>query len=405
MCPVAESSGQNTTTEDAALGSARRWATFAYDRWCGRETCIPPAGAPPATELRLLGMSGFVFRALRRADDPRAEAFKADYRHASTANLIRLSHAEAFCGRLERQGIAPVALKGAAFLARFPDDLGVRSMADVDLLVSPADFSTAVASLVSDGYRLHADVGERVRRTLPALDFINDAGPSTVEIDLHRGIAQAPMLPDLTSAILANHVLCGAWRVPGAPEAFCITAIHRARHGFAWRGLDLVDLKQLADAADDAAWQDIVDATVRHRVTGAAYASFRQALWWLGESAQDSTRLALLRRALSRPVSAMLDRLARPNSVLQVNPVSARPLVRTLVVYPCTTGSLWRPLAAAAVHLPRRAMDDWDRTRGDTLPARVAHLARLAVRGSLDTAQPPDTSAFPAPRMEQVPPA
>jgi len=380
---VADSGGQITTAR-ASVTAARHWAAWAYGRWRDQREAARPADVLPVPELRRLGLSGLLFRALRDADDARADNFKAEYRHAATANLIRLSHADAFCRALETAGIVPVLIKGASFLARVPDDLGVRAMADVDVLVAAADCARAAEQLRASGYHLHGDYGDRIRRTVPALDYIKDGGPCAVEIDLHRGLAQAPMLPDLPSAVLANHQVCGTWRVPAPPEAFCITAVHRARHGYVWSGLDLVDLKWTADGADDQTWNAIVRAAECHGVAGAAYAAFRQAIWWLGEREADAARLAELGRLVSPLRRYALERMAEPAAVLEANPMWARPLMRMLVVHPCSISSPWRSVAAAAVHLPRRAMDDWDRSRGAGLGERLGHIARLASRGSRD---------------------
>ena len=89
------------------------------------------------------------------------ESLKMRYVHTWSDNLTLYQTVRPLLLALERAGIDAVVLKGLALVARVYGDLGVRPMADVDLLVAPADLDRTAAIAADLGwqprYRLTPD--------------------------------------------------------------------------------------------------------------------------------------------------------------------------------------------------------------------------------------------------------
>ncbi|MEQ1870858.1 MAG: nucleotidyltransferase family protein [Vicinamibacterales bacterium] len=370
----------------------RAWTTFAWARWRGADIA-PPAAPLCAPLLRNLGLAPLLYRALDDADDGRADQFRADHRYAATASLLRLTHTGRLRDRLEAAGIPVVLLKGAAILLRFaPDDLGIRPMSDLDWLVPAEQYSAAAALLQREQFRqAHPDLA-RSSRLAPAQAFVNDGGAMGVEIDLHRAIAPWPLDRGLAARTLRQRELHGGWYVPSAPDALAIAAVHRARHGFVWSCLDLLDVRLLMDAIVDEAWPECLEQLREVHAVHATYATFRQALHVFGgEQPRDQARLAALRSSLRLSQCEALERLAPLDGAFVPRLDRERPLIRSFVVQPLVSGSWWRSVAAAAVYLPVRLVEEWDTAGVDAKDraaapaarplARVARIWHHAVRG------------------------
>ena len=188
----------NTTAREsleAAVANARCWSSLAFSRWHGRESASPDA-PPPETLIRTAGLAPFLYRTLANDDTAIARAFAADYRHAATANLIRLAHGARVRDDLEGAGLSPILLKGGAFLVRLgPDDVGIRPMADLDLLVDADRFRDAEACLRAAGFEAASDRSRVSAVTAPGRSFIRRQPPLDLEIDLHRALAPWPLFP------------------------------------------------------------------------------------------------------------------------------------------------------------------------------------------------------------------
>lgn len=362
------------------------WASFAFRSWTTPSPAEPPPDVPfDAPLLRSLGIWPFVYQALRASGDDRAREFARDYRHATTANLIRLTRGARIAAALNDRGITAVVLKGGAFALRFCHETpGLRPMGDLDLLVSREDYPEAAALLVDCGFVPASSEVRASRRTAHAGSFIDSGGAMPLDIDLHDALAPWPIATALTRRILARHDRSGPWRLPALPHAFCLTALHRARHAFRWSALDLFELKHTAVLLDDAGWADVLETSREAHMTGAVWAAYRQAVWWLGGDDGDERRLADLSARLGRVRHGLLARIAAPERVVMPDPRWERPFARNFIVAPLATTTPARALIAASRVLPLRAIDEWRASEAQRLGliGRVRWLCRRAVRGS-----------------------
>jgi putative nucleotidyltransferase-like protein len=366
---------------ESSVDIARSWATAAYRSFAGNPGPLPDAPLP-APLLTRLGLGPLLYRALLAEDDERADRFLAEYRHATTANLLRMAHARRLRDRLEAAGIPGVLLKGAAVLVRFGGDPGLRPMADVDLLVADGDMARAITILRAAGLVERSRYPRSGARS-HAISLVGVAGPLELDVDLHRGLAPWPVATGLTRAVLTRHDRVDGWRLAQPVDAISATAVHRAGQGFTGSCLELVDLRRLTGLLDDEGWRALGRTSARLGALGAVYASLRQAAWWLGpDTAGAAAGLAELGRRLRPARRTVLHWLAPADAPARPRPLLTGPLGRSLLVLPCATGQGAQALVAAARLLPFRVVDEWQRHRRESSSAARAAgrlLAQVAV--------------------------
>lgn len=166
-------------------------------------------------------------------------------------------------------GVTPLFLKGAGLLlAGLYPSPGDRLMADVDVLVAPADYPAAVDALRASGYRvkrpdlLHEDGTSRVDVHYPPME--HDDWPLMLEV--HWAILAPPLdaqLPVAAVLARATHVTLdvdAVAAVPALEDALVHTVLHAEdRHDLTlaqdarlWQLWDALLLSQRMDEAEQA---------------------------------------------------------------------------------------------------------------------------------------------------------
>lgn len=207
---------------------------------------------PDATRKRLLG----------------AHAVNAIRNDAIMAEVLRLTTA------LDEAGIPSVPLKGASLMATLYPDVGLRTLADIDLLVPRASARLAGRILVGAGYT-HCDTGlllERSELFHHHVTFTLAARLGSFHVELHHRLITSFLSRDDSDAVLARapRVAYGTGRVRRlAPEdevLYCCShlAKHVAEPHLKW----LVDLAELV-RREPLDW-DVVVARARVRGAGTA---------------------------------------------------------------------------------------------------------------------------------------
>ena len=118
--------------------SAGNWDWVLQDPVVGRFAAV----------LFLLGRSG----AVSLSEQTRHELAQV-YWGNKARWLVRENQLKKVLSAFHRQGLSVIPLKGAAFLGALYRDIGLRSMSDVDLLVQPENFVSAVNILRQLGFR------------------------------------------------------------------------------------------------------------------------------------------------------------------------------------------------------------------------------------------------------------
>lgn len=241
------------TTPYAALGQLR--------------ACL--AGSPPepvdwiavvklANEALLTPQLAAALAAAPRLPDD-VRAFLADVRSRNAERNRRLfDQLTEAVGVLNRAGIEPTLLKGAALWVSGPVDAPFeRLLADIDLMVRPDEARRALAALTLHGFVVLAEHEGHEVHAFAELARPQDVGA----IDLHQRPPGPPGLAE--SSDFARHRRTIAWngvsaQVPSPAMSVFLTILHDQFHdGDYWRGG--FDLRHLHDIAALAARPEGVD--------------------------------------------------------------------------------------------------------------------------------------------------
>lgn len=204
--------------------------------------------------------------------------------------------------RARSAGIAIIALKGAALRMAGVYAADERPMADLDLLVRPADAESAVAVLLALSYR---DAGTTWKHQgfepsdAGVRGLLGEHADNPIKIDLHHRISERlPLTPtDLTDIVFPPHVQ------PGLNAYVCAAALmaHVLAHAagtMTHRGLRLIqlcDIARLARRMSDADWEELM------RLHGG-----QRRLWWAAPPLMLTARY--FRGAIPHDALAQLER-------------------------------------------------------------------------------------------------
>ncbi len=162
---------------------------------------------------------------------------------------------------LRDAGVDAMALKGAGLVARNQRAVATRWMADVDLLVRPADAERAAAALEGAGFPLRHRFGlANALATQHGAAFVRDG----YELDLHWSELHVPVAdPGLWERARPGRLAGVTVLRPAAADAL----LHAITHGFGPRPPGprwIADAWALAH--DGCDWDVLVDRAVRHDV-------------------------------------------------------------------------------------------------------------------------------------------
>ena len=242
-----------------------------------QELAFPTQVAPDWSEFEWLvaravaamhGVSPLLARALRWQGPAGWRGFLEEQRthtvkrHGRIAELLlRLDQ------RAREAGVAAVALKGVALHAFGVYEAGDRPMADVDLLVRPADAHLTATMLESLGYAesytiWKESVFARVDEQEPAL--LGEHSNNGVKIELHVRICERlPLrITDVSEHIFPPHPQPGLNAYPSKASLMIHLLLHAAGT-MAFQSLRLLhlhDLARLSSQMTEADWKAVLEA-------------------------------------------------------------------------------------------------------------------------------------------------
>src|SRR6185437_11752571 len=146
------------------------------------------------------GISPLLAAALRWQGPPHWVSFLAEQRRHTLLRQQRIDELLATIDERSRSaGIAVVALKGAALHMAGVYVAGERPMADLDLLVHPADVETAVAVVLALSYHDAGTTWKHQGFDPPGADLwatLGEHADNPIKIDLHHKISERlPLTP------------------------------------------------------------------------------------------------------------------------------------------------------------------------------------------------------------------
>lgn len=177
-----------------------------------------------------------------------------------------------------REGIALVALKGAALHANGIYEPGERPMADVDLLVSEADSNAATRLLEACGYEIsfvtwrHHLFESRHHRGAVVASF-GEHMDNPIKIELHTRILERLPLReiDITQFLFSINAHSGLNAYPSAASLMMHLLLHAAGNmrAHALRLIQLHDIARLAVCFGTPDWDELLIARPNY-----------EGLWW-----------------------------------------------------------------------------------------------------------------------------
>lgn len=184
-------------------------------------------------------------------------------------------------GGARRQGIALVALKGAALHAHGVYAAGERPMADVDLLVRDAESQRAAQLLMELGFHLilrdqRSTTFQEAAAAAPAA--LGEHSGNSIQIDLHYRInEQLPLRAvDISEIVFPMQLHPGLNSYPSKAALLIHLLLHAAGalSARALRLLQLHDIARLARGMTDAEWEQVFHEAERTVDAG------ERSLWW-----------------------------------------------------------------------------------------------------------------------------
>jgi hypothetical protein len=239
------------------------WSEF---EWCTAQAVAAMHGVSAllSSTLRWEGPPGWVqFLEVQRAHTLG--------RHGRIVALLRLIDS-----RARDEGLAAVALKGAALHAIGLYAAGERPMADLDLLVRSEDLDAAARMLFTLGYH-EAGTTWKHRSFDPdhgdAHAVLGEHADNPIKIDLHSKVAERLPLPEtnISNLVFPQRLLPGLNNYPSLASVMLHVLAHAAG-SIVHRGLRLIqlcDIARLSAHMSSADWEEFIGYRGRER-----------RLWW-----------------------------------------------------------------------------------------------------------------------------
>jgi hypothetical protein len=281
--------------------------------------------------------------------DPDFGRIKGIYRQAWVRNQLVRAEGELALTNLSAAGIETILLKGAAMQGATYDDLGVRPMADCDLLVRPEAAVEACRALEASGWSCEDCPGpaEQLVGSTYHAAFRRDRNIA-IELHWYSMMLVADEEP-LWRASVPQNLGHGPARALCAADQLLHIAVHGLREAESHRVIWVVDAVETIRAAGQALdWDRVVAEAGRRRVTAYVLPALRY-LATLPQAAVPVEALVGLERR--RP--DRLERLGARVSAHEVTP--SRTLVLSLDRYwryRLLSGPLPRPGYLTVLRMP-----------------------------------------------------
>jgi hypothetical protein len=314
-----------------------------------------------AARQRVEGLVQAGLTAANIASPPALRARAMEVAARSLAQAVETARLQAL---LRADGIACLALKGAAVEKLAYGRLGLKDAWDIDLLVEPAAAPAALRRLDEAGYALVEPSGLRTGQIRVWVALAKECElanrESGMRVELHWGLADGPVLLaglSVTSPSQTVAIAPGLALVTLAPEeTFAHLCVHGALHGWS-------RLKWLADLAGILSHEGVdgVERLYRRSLELGAGLCSAQALLLCGRLLAMDLPDALEAELRSRPLAGWLESVALTTmtGAGAERELEARPFARTRVLLaelalPGTPSGVWRQLRYRSVSVTDR---------------------------------------------------
>lgn len=241
-------------------------AIDAWERWSAR---VPDIGSLDSGSMRTLPILSANLKKLG-VSHPRMAIIRGTYRKAWYQNRLLLHDLERVLSALRVAGVQTMVLKGAALATTVYQDIALRPMNDVDVLVHPDDVGTAIKVLALTGFqpfRPEDSISEERLANRWAAVFL---GPRGQMVDLHWHVISDGCEPRADDEFWAGSVpvrIGQEWTLGLNPSD---QLFHTCAHGVRWNPVP--PFRWVADAlliisTSGVDWERLVATASRLRLT------------------------------------------------------------------------------------------------------------------------------------------
>ncbi len=220
-------------------------------------SAIPPEGWDKILrQLRFLELSPYFYSHLMRS--PSAVHVPADVLHSlqetyflhAARNILILEDLGEVIGILGLRGIDVIVLKGACLAETVYDDIALRPMHDIDILIRKEDLSCAQAVLIGAGYgpRVRPPVSEQLLRHHHLIPFTRPGRPP---VEVHAALTPFGSCSDIAIDGFWERARCASF---GGLTALVLSPedliLHICLHFSANHRFSIIELKNLCDVSE-----------------------------------------------------------------------------------------------------------------------------------------------------------
>lgn len=245
---------------------------------------------------------------------------------------------------LTEEGLAPVVLKGAALAYLTYPKPAHRTMADIDLLLAPAELPNAEHTLLARGLRRSDNQLPIGHHHLPPLTTAD----GKVLVELHDRLVsnECPYAIDLPAMMERSqvHYLAGTpVRVLSPDDSLFHVSVHVAYgHRYRWFPLrSLIDIMAISQAHPDLDWDRLLKTATQSQAEGAVYWPLLLAHEWLRAPIPPDVLRGLAPRRLGRLFQGVLTLQHVVSGEVPPLPGS-RVLYNALCEWSLCTGCSWK---------------------------------------------------------------
>lgn len=205
-------------------------------------------------------------------DDPALKILKGFYRMTWYKNQMLIHAGDSAVRHLNEAGIPVIILKGAALIAMYYKDVGLRFMSDFDILVPAENAVTAIRLLIQGGWRLDhlydgVPLGE-IPRAYHAANLVNPGGR---RVDLHWNLLLECQYPDADRSLWDGSVPVKINGLTSRALKPADQLFHVCVHGARWSPLPPIRwiadaLTMLAASGPSMDWDRLVHQTAKRRL-------------------------------------------------------------------------------------------------------------------------------------------
>jgi Uncharacterised nucleotidyltransferase len=237
--------------------------------------------------------------------DPLAGRFQGVARYAWYMNQVLTAAVVPVIRSFDRAGIEVLALKGMALVGSLPEQIGLRAMTDIDLLVHPCDLAVAMNFLTQGGWwPWWGTIRFVLQEWAPRTKSCEFTAGRNRQLDLHWFMFDQTRWPEADVPVWSRSIPVKIGGENCRAPSFEDQLIHACVHGAPWNGIgtlrwaaDSVTILRAVGPRFD--WDYLVEESCRRRVV----LQVRSCLHYLLEALDQPVPATVLRRLQNQVIS------------------------------------------------------------------------------------------------------